>query len=809
MHQNNISLLSQEAERLLNLSTNLTKEVITNSDVTEKGTNEASNFSEDGLNNILETLKNEQVKLANQEMVIAIVGTMKAGKSTTINAIVGTEVLPNRNRPMTALPTLIRHKKGKHVPELFFSNLEPLTQLAISLSNALSQIDLKDIQGVDFDADMNELVAQIKNGRAFSSQRYEGADAIFHFLKGLNDVVRLSKALKIEFPFDAYATIEQIPVIEVEFAHLAEFENTQGQLSILDTPGPNEADQPHLKRMLTDQLNKASAVLMVMDYTQLRSTSDAEVRASVSSIGDNVPLYVLVNKFDQKDRNGDNKEQIKKLVANDLMKGRVNYDDVFPVASMWGYLANRARHEMKLYGKLPDTQANPWVIDFAEEAIGRRWKDHDLEDEKIVFDSAEALLKGSLFSEPMAKVIQSAHSKAALYALNSASSQLNVYADKYQQYFDLRRQGIEVDIENLHRNVAQLQEDIDTLVATKEQVKVTIDTNIATVVADAKQSAADVKRELESEVARYFEKGKRDEEEKIKITAKQQDGQSRSLLGNGIFGNSRGLLENGIFGNQTNSQRGQDFDPDRTEIRFYDKSEAKALIDKISHSTADILSAGEKALSDKLEFALNNLEEILVTAIADAIKPIETSIQGELEAAGFKVQLQFPQLNKCNLRISVDTIFSDAIARKSEKVTKHRRQSGVWGGICSIFNTDDWGWESYETTKESFVVDINKLKGNVNSQVENYLTAVTDVIEHSIKEPVYTETQVFFESFANVLENIRASLFNSIADQQRDAKAQELVKLALSEYLKETKMILQDSNLLEQDVQNLLCAEVN
>ena len=96
----------------------------------------------------------------------------------------------------------------------------------------------------------------------------------------------------------------------------------------------------------------------------------------------------------------------------------------------------------------------------------------------------------------------------------------------------------------------------------------------------------------------------------------------------------------------------------------------------------------------------------------------------------------------------------------------------------------------------------------MNSQVENYLTAVTDVIEHSIKEPVYTETQVFFESFANVLENIRASLFNSIADQQRDAKAQELVKLALSEYLKETKMILQDSNLLEQDVQNLLCAEV-
>ena len=52
-------------------------------------------------------LQGEYTKLENFEVVLAVVGTMKAGKSTTINAIVGREVLPNRNRPMTALPTLI------------------------------------------------------------------------------------------------------------------------------------------------------------------------------------------------------------------------------------------------------------------------------------------------------------------------------------------------------------------------------------------------------------------------------------------------------------------------------------------------------------------------------------------------------------------------------------------------------------------------------------------------------------------------------------------------------------------------------
>ncbi len=47
----------------------------------------------------IEELEGEQIKTARREMVLAVVGTMKAGKSTTINAIVGQEILPNRNRP--------------------------------------------------------------------------------------------------------------------------------------------------------------------------------------------------------------------------------------------------------------------------------------------------------------------------------------------------------------------------------------------------------------------------------------------------------------------------------------------------------------------------------------------------------------------------------------------------------------------------------------------------------------------------------------------------------------------------------------
>ncbi len=74
-------------------------------------------------------LEGEHRKVVSQKMVLAIVGTRKANKSITINAIVGTEVLPNRNRPMTALPTYIRHRLVQILPLMFFPHVAPIKAL--------------------------------------------------------------------------------------------------------------------------------------------------------------------------------------------------------------------------------------------------------------------------------------------------------------------------------------------------------------------------------------------------------------------------------------------------------------------------------------------------------------------------------------------------------------------------------------------------------------------------------------------------------------------------------------------------------
>ncbi|WP_460191923.1 dynamin family protein, partial [Escherichia coli] len=93
-------MLCDEADRLLQLNINLLRQMVDEPDVLSDSKNENGQlFDKQKALKRIEELEGEQIKNARREMVLAVVGTMKAGKSTTINAIVGQEILPNRNRP--------------------------------------------------------------------------------------------------------------------------------------------------------------------------------------------------------------------------------------------------------------------------------------------------------------------------------------------------------------------------------------------------------------------------------------------------------------------------------------------------------------------------------------------------------------------------------------------------------------------------------------------------------------------------------------------------------------------------------------
>lgn len=776
MHKINIETLRDEAKRQLQQLKNLLQKA------QQKGLVEApscdpksrATFDTESLPKVLEVLDGETHKLEHLDMVLAVVGTMKAGKSTSINAIVGAEVLPNRNRPMTTLPTLIRHTPGVLQPRLVFKKITPLNELLVVLDTAIKvkSANPKTLTELQGDADMAALLARIQEQEPFEVQ-HEGEEEIFHFLKNLNDLVRLCLALEVDFPFGEYATVDTMPIIEVEFSHLKNTPATQGRLTLLDTPGPNESGQQHLRHMLKDQLKKASAVLAVLDYTQLKSDADAQVRENLMEISGTAKgrMYALVNKFDQKDRNSDDEATVKKYVVQTLMKDAINEGHVFPVSSLRGYLASRARNEIQRHGKLPARE--PWVEDFGTLALGMSWDAEAAADAVHMQRAADGLWKKSGFALPLEQVIVEAHQNAALEALRSAASKLDNIARDTGDFFKANVTALKKSAANLQRNIDNLHQDIrniaDVEISTEKKLKGALQDIQGTV----KDSAERVQQEVAETLAGYFKEGKRIEasnQSKKNSTRKPQKKKKPEPEQK----NSLGEIIDSIFSKTNRSEdfSVQDFDPNSPIISFDGKSEAYEFMERIEKSIRNVMHKAENDCKACIQTGIDEFSKDFENYRTDALEKIKQSIQKNLD--GFDIQIRLPSAQGIEIDASISDIIKNSIKEKTKRVKRQRRQDGAWGTICRWFDTDDWGWETYEDTDEYYEININKIAKSSHEGTKSLFSSTYSALNNEIYPQLQQQVEMFFGAFREKVEHVRGDLMAGIQkhtlDQARKAE---------------------------------------
>ena len=358
-------------------------------------------------------------------MVLAVVGTMKAGKSTTINAIVGREILPNRNRPMTALPTLIEHAPGQKTPILHFEKRQPILDLIEKLGKKARKLKPESSQErLEGDRHLQDALKKLFQTRRID-KKHEGEEAIFDFLAWLNDLVRLAKKFDIPFPYQEYSSVNDLPRIKIEFFHLQGVgEPGSGTFTILDTPGFNEEGQADdLFPVMSNQIIKATAVLAVMDYTQMGSEADGKLREQIrkSVRGAKGHLFVLVNRFDQKNTNSMDEQKTKEYVSKTLLSGDVSEEFIFPVSAYQAFLSKRAECTFSEKGCLSmnDSASTEWITDFANQAFGTVWQEERVKDGQIMNPEAgfKNLWKKSKFDAPKKEVIQFVYQQAAFFTL--------------------------------------------------------------------------------------------------------------------------------------------------------------------------------------------------------------------------------------------------------------------------------------------------------------------------------------------------------------------------------------------------------
>jgi replication fork clamp-binding protein CrfC len=818
MHEKNIEILREEALRLIAFEQELLQKMLDEPGIlTEARTDEKQSLDISSAKKAIEVLQGEVAKLENLEMVLAVVGTMKAGKSTTINAIVGTEVLPNRNAPMTAIPTLIRHTPGQRQSRLTFKNHGPLDKLMNTLHGLLNDArfaeTLADIKkGED---DLHELIEKIRNREGMLSE-CEGPDAIFSFLKGVNDLVRLSPKLGVDFPFSDYDEVHELPVIEVEFAHLQEIEKSPGRLTLLDTPGPNEAGQSRLRPMLKDQLEKASAVLAVLDYTQMKSEADAQVRADIEEIADVAAgrLYALVNKFDQKDRNGMDKDEVRVFVSN-LMDELIAQNKIFPVSSKYAYLANRAKHELSFYEQLPNPEHQPWVADFGELALGRRWSTK-IGDAEEVIAAANALWDDSYFHEPLDGIIKMAHANAAILALDSAASKIHESAEDINNLCYQRKTALLTNAERLKGLVLDLREDIEKIKACEIKAHKNQKKYLEGFSAELKGNLEKLREEAKAILNQYFQEGKLIEKTAHAAHMAQGKKRVRSQTQTAAFAAKSDLFDSfnstlsKLNSRTTSHDQYQDFDPKSPMINFYDdRAKAEQLISQINRSVERAFLSVNMEIERDLDSMLKKFESSFQNeVVAEADKSL-TEIKNTLSEGGFEnLHLDIPQRKALKLNLSGTKMLANAIDAQERSVTRLREQSGVWGsvkrGFGWFFRQDDWGHDEYSYKVTDYKIDMKKVRQEVLNSLQYSFKGLEEALTHQVEIPLQASIENFFAEFRHKAEQIRGNFLQSLRDQEMDAKEQENLLQRLKDLNKGLPGLLSDSGALKQDVDQLL-----
>lgn len=465
MHKDNIKKVQIETVKIITE----TEKIIDNLLDIEKTNIESSDskktLSYKNLTKHKDILGNEKKKLIEPEYVVAVVGTMKAGKSMTINAIVGQEVLPSRKLPMTTLPTLITHKAKQEKPILKLKNIEPFKNLVTKIKK--SNICEKEYK----QEELKNLLDKIKKDKITFNTVYNGKNEINIFLEVLNDLMRIANDFNIEPPYEEFTNIDELPRIEVEFYHLLNKENYMNtKLTLLDTPGPDEFKHSKmLKEIFIKQIERASAVMLLVDYDKMNSNSGAEVKKEVEEVANKNHLLVLVNKFEGEDKEEAKKEEAKKLVAKDMFKGEMNIDSIYPVSAKIALYANLGLCELHKHGKIDKSLS--WFDEFGKTLFGPSW---DIMKNSTNDELLETICKNSwkksFFEEPLNN-ISTIHRDALFLTLESALDSLENSLKDYSNAFKIHKESYDKKLKDLKKDIESLKKDIEILAIISKNIQ--------------------------------------------------------------------------------------------------------------------------------------------------------------------------------------------------------------------------------------------------------------------------------------------------------------------------------------------------
>lgn len=297
----------------------------------------------------LEEIKN---KLENDVLTIGVIGQMKCGKSTFLNAFVfKDDILPAATTPMTAALSVITYGEKKRIVAEFYTSdewAEQSMQAKRDESEATDTLDLSKIKAA------KELVAKsVKLGSSLNSylgkNKEDSFEQLVEYVGAEGKYVSITKSVKIYYPHDYLKGVE-----------------------IVDTPGFNDPIVSREERTKAF-LAKADVVVMMLYAGRPFDATDRDIifkNVRQCGIG---KVLVGINKYDIPycdESNPEDENQIKEYVTQEIKKACRACDDNTLVEILKEVEPIPLSAEMALLSELPMSRIT------STEALNFSWKRH-------------------------------------------------------------------------------------------------------------------------------------------------------------------------------------------------------------------------------------------------------------------------------------------------------------------------------------------------------------------------------------------------------------------------------------------------
>ena len=254
-----------------------------------------------------QTAHNDILKKINDDILtIGVIGQMKCGKSTFLNAFLFNEqLLPAATTPMTAALSVITYGEKKEIEIEFYSEneWEELKQLATYDLNEIN--DTLQRESVKAAKELYEKSNSIKSKipNLLGTIKKDSIDQLIEYVGAEGKYVSIVKSVRITLPYEWLKGVE-----------------------IVDTPGFNDPVVSREERT-KEFLKRADVVLMMLYAGRALDATDCNILFDkVGKIGIG-KVILTINKCDIQLAQGEDYKQIKDNVKNELNKALSLYKD--------------------------------------------------------------------------------------------------------------------------------------------------------------------------------------------------------------------------------------------------------------------------------------------------------------------------------------------------------------------------------------------------------------------------------------------------------------------------------------------------